>query len=88
MLHQGVARLEFEISRNITNADQHRPAISSEPAGHRGWTESSAATPPWYLGLTEDFGRMMSASSFSATSSAMTLKEPFACVLSNARRNW
>ena len=30
----------------------------------------------------------MSASSFSATSSAMSLNDPFACVFSNARRNW
>ena len=42
----------------------------------------------WYLGLTDDFGKMMSASSFSARSSAMILKEPFACALSNAKRNW
>src|SRR5579864_4593359 len=28
MLHKGVARLEFEISRNVPNPDQRRPAIA------------------------------------------------------------
>ena len=33
-----------------------------------------------YSGLTEDWGRMISASSRSAQSSSITLKLPFACV--------